>query len=231
MMQTYGQFCPVAKAAEILAERWAPLVVRELLSGSERFNELRRGVPLMPPSTLSQRLKRLEDEGLVDRCADGDGIRYKLTQAGRELMPVIEALGSWGKRWIRRQADAEDDLDSGLLMWDIHRRLSIERFPTRRTVLKFDLTDQPSKVRFYWLVINRGKVDICMKDPGFDVDLDVAVDLKTMTRVWLGDLPLTEAMRTGALTLNGSKDLARQFKSWLKLSVFADIEREETDAA
>lgn len=225
MRQTYRQFCPVAKAAEIVAERWTPLVIRELLAGSEHFNDLRRGVPLMPPSTLSQRLKRLEDEGLVARHADGEKTRYELTQAGRELMPVIESLGTWGKRWIRREVD-EDDLDASLLMWDVHRRLHIDRFPSRRTVLKFDLTDQPSNARFYWLVIDRGKVDICMKDPGFEVDLQIAVDLGTMTRVWLGDASINEATRSGAIVLDGPRDLAREFRSWLKLSVFADIDRE-----
>lgn len=228
MRKGYGQFCPVAKAAEIMAERWTPLVVRELLSGSERFNDLRRGVPLMSPSLLSQRLKRLEDENLVVRHADSDGPRYQLTRAGEELMPVIEALGVWGKRWIRRRAGADDDLDAGLLMWDMHRRLNIDRFPSRRTVLGFDLTDVPSKARFYWLVIHRGKVDICLKDPGHEVDLSIAADLRTMTAVWLGDLPLAEAIRTGKLRLDGSRELVRRFTSWLKLSVFADVDREET---
>jgi DNA-binding HxlR family transcriptional regulator len=166
MAKSYGQFCPVAKASEILAERWTPLIVRELLSGSERFNDLRRGVPKISPALLSQRLTRLEDEGLVRRHVEGEAPRYELTRAGRELRPVIEALGSWGKAWVRREADA-DDLDSGLLIWDIHRRLHIDRFPSRRTVLKFDLRDMPLASRFHWLVIDRGHVDICLKDPGY----------------------------------------------------------------
>lgn len=227
----YGQFCPVAKAAEIVAERWTPLVIRELLSGSQRFNELRRGVPLMSPSLLSQRLKRLEDEGLVEKRDDDGGTRYELTRAGRELMPVIEALGTWGKRWVRRETQEEDDLDAGLLMWDIHRRLNIDRFPARRTVLKFDLTDVPSKARFYWLVIERGKVDICLKDPGHEIDLYITTDLKTLTAVWLGDIPIAQALRQETLRLDGPRELARDFKSWLKLSLFADIEREEIEAA
>jgi len=230
MTTGYGQFCPVSKAAEIVAERWMPLVIRELLSGSQRFNELRRGVPLMSPSLLSQRLKRLEDEGLVKRYADDNEIRYELTRAGRELMPVIEALGTWGKRWVRRRVDADDDLDAGLLMWDIHRRLNIDRLPSRRTVLFFDLTDAPSKARYYWLVIDRGHVDICLKDPGFDVDLYVRVDLKTMTNIWLGDLPLSQAIRQNRIVLDGPREITEQFKQWLQLSRFADIEREEVTA-
>lgn len=225
MSTGYGQFCPVAKAAEVLTERWTPLVVRELLSGSQRFNELRRGVPLMSPSLLSQRLKRLEDEGLITRSTDKNGTRYQLTRAGEELMPVVQALGTWGKRWIRRRADG-NDLDPGLLMWDIHRRLHVDRFPARRTVLQFDLTDAPSKTRYYWLVVDRGSVDICLKDPGFDVDLYIAVNLETMTAVWLGDIPISQAIRQNELILEGSRDLQRQFKNWLQLSHFADVERE-----
>lgn len=226
MVKSYRQFCPVAKAAEIVAERWTPLVIRELLSGSHRFNDLRRGVPLMSPSLLSQRLKFMEDEGLVERRRDEDGTAYHLTRAGTELMPVIEALGTWGKRWVRRQAGSAEDLDPGLLMWDIHRRLRIDRFPSRRTVLRFDLTDVPSKARYYWLVIDRGTVDICLKDPGFEVDLYVAVDLETLTGVWLGDCPLDKAVLSGAIDLHGPSELIGRFKTWLMLSVFADIERE-----
>ena len=229
MAKTYGQFCPVAKASEILAERWTPLVVRELLSGSTRFSELRRGVPLMSPALLSQRLKRLEDEGLVRRHAEGEATRYELTRAGRELMPVVEAIGSWGKRWVRREVDA-DDLDAGLLMWDIHRRLHINRFPQCRTVLAFDLRDMPSASRFYWLVVEREQVDICLKDPGYPVDLRIEVDLGTMTEIWLGDLPMAEAIQTGKLRLDGPVDLAHRFRTWLKLSVFSDIERAEAEA-
>ena len=226
MARSYGQFCPVAKAAEILAERWTPLVIRELLCGSQRFNDLRRGVPLMSPSLLSQRLKTLEDQGLVERrdLEDG-GVEYHLTRAGRALQPVVEGLGAWGKRWVRREVDS-DDLDPGLLMWDIHRRLHVDRFPDQRTVLRFELTDMPSKRRFYWLVIDRGKVDICLKDPGFEVDLYIAVDLRTLTEVWLGDLALDKAIRTCALELHGSRRLTRQFRSWLQLSLFAEVERE-----
>lgn len=230
MAQSYGQFCPVAKASEILAERWTPLVVRELLSGSTRFNELRRGVPLMSPALLSQRLKRLENEGLVVRHVEGEATRYELTQAGRELMPVVQALGTWGKRWVRREADA-DDLDAGLLMWDIHRRLHVDRFPAGRTVLKFDLHDVPSASRFYWLVIEHGHVDICLKDPGHPMDLCVAVDLRTMTAIWLGDLAMDDAVRLGKLRLEGPSDLARRFRTWLRLSVFAAIDRADAEAA
>lgn len=228
MAKSYRQFCPVAKAAEILAERWTLLVVRELLCGSQHFNDLRRGVPLMSPSLLSQRLRFLEDQGVVARRrpSAGAGSEYHLTRAGRELQPVIEGLGAWGKRWVRREATQSDDLDPGLLMWDIHRRLHVDRFPERRTVMRFELTDVPAKRRFYWLVIDGGKVDICLRDPGFDIALYIAVDLPTLTGIWLGDIALDHAIRTRALTLHGARSLRRQFQTWFKLSLFAGVTRE-----
>lgn len=225
MPKSYGQFCPVAQAAEILAERWTPLVVRELLAGSRRFNEIHRGVPLMSPSLLAQRLRTLEDAGLVLRRAAGDGAsEYKVTEAGVELGPVIECLGSWGKRWARREVRPEEH-DPGLLMWDLHRRLRVDRFPDQRTVIHFELTDVSSKRRFYWLVIENGAVDVCLKDPGFEVDLYVAGDLKTLTAVWVGDLTLDQAIRRDAIRLSGPRALSRSFKSSLMLSVFANVKR------
>ncbi|ATJ81897.1 winged helix-turn-helix transcriptional regulator [Halomonas beimenensis] len=226
MGKGYGQFCPVAKAAEIVAERWTPLVMRELLCGSRHFNDLRRGVPRMSPSLLSQRLKRLEDEGLVARsAADGGGSTYHLTDAGEALRPVIEALGTWGKRWVRRTTTAED-LDPDLLMWDLHRRLHLDRLPPRRTLVRFEFTDMPAPRRFYWLILEAGQADVCLKDPGFGIDLYVAVSLPVMTAVWLGDTPLDVARRTGELDIRGPGELRRGFLDGLRLSPFAGIERE-----
>jgi len=225
MVREYRQFCPVAKAAEIVAERWTPLVIRELLSGSHRFNELRRGVPLMSPSLLSQRLSTLEDAGIVARHTHGDGgVEYRLTRAGEELLPVVEALGTWGKRWIRREVNA-DDRDPGLLMWDIHRRLHIERFPARRTVLRFELTDVPPRRRFYWLVVHNQRVDICLRDPGFEVNLYIATDTRTLTAVWLGDSSLEQAMGNNTVRCHGPRASIRQLGSWLALSAFAHVDR------
>lgn len=229
MSKSYGQFCPVAQAAEILAERWTPLVVRELLTGSRRFNDIHRGVPLMSPSLLSQRLRTLEDAGLVERYATSDGAsEYHLTRAGRELGPVIEGLGKWGKRWARREIPPEE-LDPGLLMWDLHRRLRVDRFPDRRTVVHFEIMDMPAKRRYYWLVVDGATVDICLKDPGFDVDLHVAADLKTLTAAWIGDESLNRAIDEGAIRLTGPRSLCRQFKSSLMRSVFADVKRARAD--
>ena len=180
-MKGYGQFCPVAKAAEIVAERWTPLVLRELVCGSHRFSHLHRGVPLMSRTLLAQRLGQLEDAGIIRSAArtKGRGREYFLTPAGEELRPVIERLGEWGQRWARSKVSA-DDLDAGLLMWDIHRRVNTDRLPDRRVVVQFDFRAVPKTVRrppTYWLILERRDVDLCLKDPGFEIDLFVNADL------------------------------------------------------
>ena len=228
-MKGYGQFCPVAKAAEIFAERWTPLVLRELVCGSRRFSDLRRGVPLMSRTLLAQRLRQLEDAGIVRSAAKstGRGREYFLTPAGEELRPLIDSLGEWGQRWARSQVNA-DDLDPGLLMWDIHRRVNVERLPAHRVVVLFDFRGVPKAwrtVRAFWLVLQRSEVDLCLKDPGFEVDLVVDADLAALTKVWLGDTRLGDAMRSGLVRLNGPSTLVRAFPGWLALSGFAGVER------
>ncbi len=228
-MKRYGQFCPVAKACEIVAERWTPLVLRELLCGSTRFSELQRGVPLMSRTLLAQRLRELEDAGVVASAprARGRGREYRLTAAGEEIQSVISGLGEWGQRWARRRIDPAD-LDGELLAWDIHRRLNVDRLPARRVVVRFDLRGvprhQPGR-KTWWLVLTRPDVDLCLKDPGYDVDLTVDADLAALTRVWMGDMPLGDALRAGLIRLDGSRDLVRAFPDWLGLSTFAGVER------
>lgn len=218
----YGQFCPVAKAAEIVAERWTPLIVRELLCGSHRFNDLRRGLPLMSPTLLSQRLKELEWAGIVERRDSGSerGVEYHLTEAGQALRPVIELMGDWGQQFARSHM-GRDDLDPGLLMWDMRRRLNVDTFPTERAVIHFEFSRVPSSKRDWWLVVDQGEVDLCLKDPGFDVDLYVATDIETMARVWLGKIDVRSAVHSGALELEGSAPLRRSIHRWLGLSLFA----------
>lgn len=220
----YGQFCPVAKAAEVLAERWTPLVVRELLCGSERFNDLRRGVPLMSASLLSQRLKELEWAGIVERrqAPGGRGPTYHLTEAGEALRPIIEALGSWGHRFVRSNFEHQD-LDPGLLLWDIRRRVQAGHLPPGRIVISFEFPDQPANKRRWWLLKEHEALDICVQDPGFDVDLTVSSDLQTLTRVWLGDIDIAAALHSGALQLEGSTSLRLSFPDWIGLSLFAHV--------
>lgn len=220
--KSYGQYCPVAKAAEILAERWTPLVVRELLHGSHRFNDLRRGLPLMSASLLSQRLKELEWAGVVERrqVPDERGYQYYLTEAGEALRPIIEALGVWGLQFVHSNFEHQD-LDPRLLMWDMRRSVRTDHLPPGRVVIRFEFLDQPANKRYWWLLKDREDLDLCLQDPGFEVDLTVSVDLHTMTRVWMGDLDLADALRAGTLTLEGSTTLCLSFPDWIGLSVFA----------
>jgi DNA-binding HxlR family transcriptional regulator len=228
-MKGYGQFCPVAKAAEIVAERWNPLVLRELLCGSHRFNDLHRGVPLMSRTLLAERLERLESAGIVRSVARprGRGREYHLTAAGEELRPIIECLGEWGQRWARAQVD-RGDMDPGLLMWDIHRGVNLEALPPRRVVVRFDFRGVPATMRCprtWWLVLERPEVDLCLKEPGFPDDLVVSADVQALIRVWMGDVPLTETVRAGLIRLDGPRTLVHAFPSWLTLSAFAGVER------
>ena len=221
-MMGYGQFCPVAKAAEIVGERWTPLVLRELLAGSQRFNQLRRGVPLMSPALLSKRLKTLEQAGIVERRQEGRNIEYHLTAAGEELEPLIAMLGTWGQRWARSKF-GPDDLDPTLLMWDFQRNVRPEAFPASRKIVKFDYTDVPQSKRHWWVVNESGEVDLCLTDPGHEVDLYVTTDIRTMTMIWMGDRTLSEATDRGDVELIGSSILRRSFREWLGPSPLAGI--------
>jgi DNA-binding HxlR family transcriptional regulator len=224
-MKSYGQFCPIAKASEVFAERWTPLVLRELFCGSVRFNDLRRGVPLMSPSLLSRRLKELEHAGIVSSTRRaGRFSEYRLTDAGRELWPLVEQLGIWGKRWTRSYIE-KHELDAGLLMWDVRRCLKTERFATRRTVLKFEFAGTTSGKRAWWLIVEDGEVELCLLDPGFEVDLIVRTHLRTMTAVWLGDRDCNEAVRSEAIRLEGPTKLTRAFPSLFRFSALARVDR------
>lgn len=224
----YNQFCPVSMAAEIICSRWTLLVLRELVMGSSRFNELRRGVPSMSPALLSKRLKELEAAGIVMRVAAErePGVHeYRLTQAGTELRPIIEAIGVWGHRWVTTEATLKN-LDANLLMWDIRRTINTDPMPSRRNTVQFIFNDRPVSERNYWLVVEPGReVDLCLVDPGFDVDLFVSTDLQSMTEIWLGYRSIDQASEHGRLVLTGSSKLARDLRTWLKLSVFANIEK------
>jgi DNA-binding HxlR family transcriptional regulator len=225
-MQGYGQFCPVAKASEIFAERWTPLVLRELICGSHRFNDLQRGVPLMSPSILSQRLQTLQRAGVIERrpAAVGKGWEYHLTEAGEELRPIVEQLGAWGQRWARRKVE-EGDLDASLLMWDVRRCVRPQSLPDRRVVVAFTFPDAKTGLRHWWLVFHQGEVDLCLTDPGFEVDVHVVSGLRTMTGVWLGDLTVADAVRNGTMTLTGRRPLVRSFPTWVGLSPLAGVAR------
>mgnify|MGYP006185201835 CR=1 FL=1 len=225
VVRTYGQYCPIARGAEIFAERWTPLILRELICGSRRFNDLRRGVPLMSPSLLSKRLRDLEDAGVLERnpAQEGEGSEYQLTPAGRELRPVIEALGLWGHRWVQRKI-RRDELDPALLMWDVRRCVNPSALPAdRRTVVQFELGGVPRKKALWWLVFDRGEVDLCLKTPGYAIDLRVFSQIRDLVNVWLGHVEPTDAIRTGSIRLEGSRAQVREFKNWFGPSLVAQL--------
>jgi len=223
MGSSYHQFCPVAKAMELLDERWTMLIVRELVTGSQHFNDLRRGVPRMSPTLLSKRLHQLVRAGIVDRQADGNQVRYVLTEAGQELRPVVEALGAWGVRWMGELGD--EDLDPKLLLWDMHRNINHDAVPAGLTVIQFTFPDVPAKTRNWWLVITSGQADVCDADPGYSVAVTVTGSLRRMTQVWRGDLSWPDALRSGAIQAHGPQTLRRDLPRWFTLSVFAAVPR------
>lgn len=225
---SYNQFCPVAMAAEVLCTRWTFIVLRELVVGSTRFNEIRRGVPRMSPALLSKRLKELEAAGIVTRLKipdEPDVFEYRLTEAGKELKPIIEAVGVWGQKWVTTAATLKS-LDPDLLMWDIRRNINAEPLPPRRTTIQFIFNDLPKAERNYWLIVEPGQpVDLCTVDPGFDVDLYLSTDLRTMTEIWMGYTTVARAKDDGRLTLTGNRQIEANLTAWLKLSSFAKVEK------
>jgi len=218
----YKQFCPLAMAAEVLCTRWTMVLMRELIAGTTRFNDLRRGVPKMSPTLLSQRLKELEEAGVVRRHAlssEKGVFEYRLTDAGRDLRPVVEAMGFWGQKWVESSLSLRN-LDPSLLMWDMRRNLNPAPLPKARVVVQFLYSDLPASKSHWWLVIEPdGGVDLCWSDPGFEVDLYVTTDLRTMTSIWMG-LTTVEKARD-AIDLTGDRRIAASIQAWLGLSPFA----------
>ncbi len=218
----YKQFCPLAMAAELLCTRWTMVLLRELVAGTTRFNDLRRGVPKMSPTLLSQRLKELEIAGIVERRAlksEKGVFEYHMTEAGKDLRSVVEVMGLWGQRWVEAKQSLKN-LDPSLLMWDMRRNLNPAPLPNRRTVIQFLYSELPMSKRFWWLVVEpQGEVDLCWSDPGFDVDLYVATDLHTMTSIWMG--LTTVAKEKGKMEITGDRGIASTMETWLGLSPFA----------
>jgi DNA-binding HxlR family transcriptional regulator len=221
---SYRQFCPVSMAAEVLCTRWTVVLLRELVAGSTRFNDLRRGVPRMSPALLSQRLKELEAAGIVRRdpsTADPGVHEYRLTHAGEELAPLVDAFGIWGQRWISTELSLQH-LDASLLMWDMRRNLDPTPMPKRRSIIQFRFPELPPTQRSWWLLVDPdGTVDLCSFDPGFDVDLYVSTDLRTMTAIWMGVETVAGALRAERMIQTGDRQIASEMQTWLGLSPFA----------
>lgn len=227
-MNGYGQFCPLALASEIVGERWTLLVLRELMLGATHFNDIHRGVPRMSRSLLSRRLRSLQAVGILERSTAANGnSEYVLTTSGQALMPVIEGLAVWGKQWVPATL-SEMRADPDLIVWDMHRRLALEQLPDSQVVIEFQFPDQPPKKRLRWLVGNRDRMVMCITDPGFDADLAVVTDSRTLVSVWYGDCPLQRAIDERRICLHGPDWLCRSFPDWLLLSPMAGIERRQT---
>jgi DNA-binding HxlR family transcriptional regulator/putative sterol carrier protein len=225
MENSHGQFCTVARSAEVLCERWTPLVLRELLCGSKRFNDLHRGVPRMSSSLLAQRLRRLEAFGVVQRSALGNVWEYRLTPAGEDLRPIIMALGHWGARWIGSRL-RKDELDVGLLMWDVRRFVRIAEFPTEPVIIHFRFRDARAGERQWWLVVEGGAADLCRDDPGRDVTVVVDATVRALTELWTGDRTPEQAMQSREVRVEGAGRDAERLWCWLGSSAFAPTRRQ-----
>lgn len=224
MIFRYGQFCPVAKAAEVLGERWTILIIRELLLGSNRFSDLQRALSQISPTLLTKRLNQLQDCELVIRktLPKQKRTEYHLTSAGLELLPVVVSLGEWGMKWARGQM-SDDELDVELLMHDFSRRIDETQLPGGVTVIQFVF---PGLAKFacWWIVLEEnGGRNLCVDDPGKEVDVQVRSDLRTMTEIWAGDTEIRAAKKDGRLQLSGNPALIRTMSAWLRIGLFAHV--------
>ncbi len=221
-MNSYGQFCPLAQASQLLCERWTLIIVRELIAGSTRFNQLKKGAPLMSPTLLSTRLKQLAEAGVIEIIGSKGNYTYNLTPAGLELRPIVELLGAWGHRWARSNLN-NGDLDAGLLMWDMRRTVDPAVFPSHRIVVQFEYPDAPKGARNWWLVTENGEIDLCLNDPGYEVDVVIRCSLKTMTEIWICQQQFSDAVRKGEIKVIGNSKLTNKLQDWLRSSPLSKL--------
>lgn len=220
----YGQYCPIAISLELLGGRWTLLIVRELIDGSTRFNDIHRGVPLISRSLLSARLKDLEAAKIVSRShsAQSGHIEYTLTKAGRSLTSVIGSIGGWGQEWLNKSI-ALDHVDGGYLMWNIRKSSKWIEEMGSRAVARFEFTDWDEDHRYHWLVIERTVTDLCYIDPGHEVDVWIETDLPTMVEVWMGWLSLGDAFAAGTISIMGQQYLTQDPLRWIGQSPLAGV--------
>jgi DNA-binding HxlR family transcriptional regulator len=220
-MKTLGQFCSIARALDVLGERWSLLVVREVLCGSRRFGDIRRGIPRISRTMLSARLRELVDVGVLTRAGTTRAPTYELTQAGRELESVVRDLGVWGQRWLPRTLPREE-LDADALLWDVQRRIQSEALPATPIVVRLELSDVHGRAGVRFLLLRRSEVSLCTENPGFGDELRVRGSLRTLTAWWRGDLTFAEARASG-MTVAGRREWVRAFPSWFLRYAFADV--------
>jgi DNA-binding HxlR family transcriptional regulator len=221
VVRTYGQYCPIARGAEIFAERWTPIIIRNLHLGCVRFGEILEGAPGLSRTLLSQRLKQLEELGIIGSAASFDrrGRRYELTPAGRDLFRVCQALGEWGAHWLEI---APEHLDPFVALWSMCNALRRDKLPDRRVVIRFDFVGTKRRER-YWLLIERGDTEICKTYSGLDEDLYVTAEAEAFIKWHAGQLSWAEATRDGRIELDGHSRLVRAFPTWNARSAFAHI--------
>lgn len=219
----YGQFCPIAKASEIIGEKWTVLIIRELLMGATRFNELQRGLSLISPTLLSKRLDSLIGHGLVmkKKIPGQKGYEYFATESCKELLPVIHSLGEWGMRWARSNL-SEDDYDVELLMLYLKRSVRPDKLPGNESVMRFKFTDI-KEYPDWWMLVEGDEIDVCTKDPGRDVDVYFTSTIRTLIDIWMGANSYKKAIRSGELKLVGDKALTNNVSSWLMNSTFSSL--------
>jgi len=226
MKSIYGQYCPVSLTSEILGERWTILIILALCDGCTRFNVMQRALPRISASTLAQRLRSLEEARVISKSDDGGTIEYQLTAAGEDLAPIVMQMGHWGQRWGR---DLEvEDLDPRHLIWSVHLRLNLDAMPSGRTTIQFEFTDLGDADRFYWIVVNERKVDVCLKHPGHEPDVCVASEIHRFIDAWRGFRSLEDEVRSGRIKVTGSPDVQSAFSRWLLLSAVAHVGRERS---
>lgn len=217
----YKQFCPIAKASELLGDKWTFLIVRELISGGHRFNELQRGLGSMSPSLLSSRLRQLEEEGIIERkkIKGQKGHEYYLTQSGKEALPIINELGKWGMKWARNQIN-DEELDIELLMLYLTRSINPDKLTGYESIIHFKFDDL-IKLQDWWVIVKGQEVDVCLEDPGKEVDIWFTTDVRTMMEVWMGDRSYQSAIKQGKLKVAGPTSMTKNITQWMSNSVFA----------
>lgn len=220
----YGQFCPIAKATEVLGERWTLLVLRELFAGATRFGELQRGLGRISPSVLTARLKALVDHGIIERVESEsrNNAEYRLTAAGQEILPIVESIGVWGQRWVRSRM-TRDELDVELLMLHVERRFDASEFPTERAVVAFVFADLHGPMRRWWILVEGGQTELCTEPPGRAEDVRLTCSVRTLAEIFMGDVALKEALRSARLDVGGPPKLVRALHRWLRPSDLAEV--------
>lgn len=222
-MNESGSLCPTVKAADVIGDKWVLLILRELFMGSTRYNDFQRALPRISPTILSKRLKQLQANGLIIKKATAGQktSEYRLTKCGRELAPLIDQMAKWGLRWARRRL-SEEDFEVGGFMWDFHRTLNIEELPDGEVVFCVNFPDLTAN-KTWWVVVNEGVVDLCTDDPGKDVDLFITGNLPSLAELWMGDVSVSAACKSGTITLTGASHLTKTASSWFPKSRYAEI--------